>query len=250
MASEDIKYQFVEVTAVRGTERRAVAKKEAEGWEFVEQDQGRVKTTLKFRRPKPPLPRKQIAIGVGIAVVLVGILAVGVALEGEEDTAEAESAAAMIEEPAEPLDLPPAIESEAPSDNPVAAEPLTAETTPDLAALLQLTDTCSPSIADFAATYAGQTIQFDGHIGDLANYENYDTRYLVLLSVGDYDESNPTGPNFQYRDINLVSDPNWTGPNIPDGIKVNDRFRFTSTVKTYEEQTCLLLLEPVATEAR
>ena len=183
-------------------------------------------------------------------MVLVGILAVGVALEGDDDAVEAESAAAMIEEPAEPLDLPPAIEAGAPSDNPVAAEALTAETNPDLAALLQLTDTCSPSIADFAATYAGQTIQFDGHIGALANYENYDTRYLVLLSVGDYDESNPTGPNFQYRDVNLVSDLNWTGLNIPDGIKVNDRFRFTSTVQTYEEQTCLLQLEPVATEAR
>ncbi|MBS7548225.1 hypothetical protein [Dietzia massiliensis] len=147
MANEDIKYQFVEVTAVRGTERRAVAKKEAEGWELVEQDQGRVKTTLKFRRPKPPLPRKQIAIGAGVAVVLVGILAVGAALEGDDDAVEAESAAAMIEEPAEPLDLPPAIEAGAPSDNPVAAEALTAETNPDLAALLQLTDTCSPSIA-------------------------------------------------------------------------------------------------------
>lgn len=250
MANEDIKYQFVEVTAVRGTERRAVAKKESEGWELVEQDQGRMKTTLKFRRPKPPLPRKQIAIGAGVVVVMVGILAVGVALEGDDDVAEAESAAAVIEEPAEPVDLPPAIRADTPSDVPVAVGPLTAATNPDLAGLLQLTDTCSPSIAGFAATYAGQTIQFDGHIGDLANYESYDTRYVVLLSSGDFDESNPVGPNFQYRDINLVSDPNWTGPNIPDGIEVNDKFRFTSTVKLYEEQSCLLLLEPVATEAR
>ncbi|WP_440220557.1 DUF4839 domain-containing protein [Dietzia sp. MNB45] len=250
MANEDIRYQFVEVTAVRGTERRAAAKKEAEGWELVEQDQGRVKTTLKFRRPKPPLPRKQIAIAAGVAVVLGGILAVGVALEGDDDAVEAESAAAVVEEPAEPLDVPPATNAETPSDSPVAVEPLTAGTNPDLAGLLQLTDTCSPSIADFAATYAGQTIQFDGHIGALANYETYDTRYLVLLSAGDFDESNPVGPNFQYRDINLVSDLNWTGTNIPDGIEVNDRFRFTSTVKSYEEQTCLLLLEPVATEAR
>ena len=61
MTTETTRYQFVEVKTVRGAEQRSIAKKQAEGWELVDQQPGTVRTTLRFRRPKPPVPWKMLA---------------------------------------------------------------------------------------------------------------------------------------------------------------------------------------------
>lgn len=49
----DVAYEMQTVRTVRGMESRAIKKWESAGWELVGQTQGRVKTQLIFRRPKP-----------------------------------------------------------------------------------------------------------------------------------------------------------------------------------------------------
>lgn len=140
-------------------------------------------------------------------------------------------------------------ETEAPAPAPTD-EPLTVESSPEFASLLLLGDYCDADIAAFAETNGGRTISFDGNIGALANNSGSSTRYDILLGAGDYDENAQLGPAFQFRDVNITSDLGLTGSNIPDSLAIGDNIRVTAIVDSYEENSCLLLLDPVSTEYR
>ena len=56
MADGDAQYEFKDVRAIRGTEGRAIAKWQKDGWEFVSQRQGTLRTEMTFRRVKPTVP--------------------------------------------------------------------------------------------------------------------------------------------------------------------------------------------------
>lgn len=71
-----VKYETRAVKTIRGMESRTIAKLEKEGWEFVSQAQGTVRSELVFRRPKPETPWKLIGIGGGVAALLIVILVV------------------------------------------------------------------------------------------------------------------------------------------------------------------------------
>ena len=76
------------------------------------------------------------------------------------------------------------------------AENLTIENCSDLAALLALRDPGDPSVSTFASKYYGQVIEFDGCVMNMQHHGDFDTRWDVLLSAGDYDEISALGPNF------------------------------------------------------
>ncbi|MEU4419213.1 hypothetical protein AB0F81_01185 [Actinoplanes sp. NPDC024001] len=67
--ADEIKYDYETKQAIRGTEGRAIARMQNDGWEPVEQSQGTLRSTLKFRRPKKPVP--WLLIGAGAAVLAV-----------------------------------------------------------------------------------------------------------------------------------------------------------------------------------
>ncbi|MEV7663579.1 hypothetical protein [Paenarthrobacter sp. NPDC089316] len=70
-----VKYETRSVKTVRGLEARTRAKLEKEGWEFVSQEQGTVRSELTFRRPKPETPWKLIGAGGGLlALLIIGAL--------------------------------------------------------------------------------------------------------------------------------------------------------------------------------
>lgn len=140
-------------------------------------------------------------------------------------------------------------ESAEPEDSTVEA-PLTTETNSDFAAIVALTDYCSPEIEAFAEKYAGKPLQFDGNIGAMMNHGSYKTRYDILVGYGDFDEGAGPGPAFQLRDVNTVYDLHFVGDNTPDTIGVGDNIRLAATVERYESNSCLFLLDPVSTEFR
>jgi hypothetical protein len=82
---DGVRYELQTVKALRGTEGRSTAKWQKEGWELVDQSAGALHSTLTFRRPKPPLPLRQLLIGGAVALVLAGIIGVGALLEGDGD---------------------------------------------------------------------------------------------------------------------------------------------------------------------
>lgn len=123
-----MKYEIRSVKTVRGLEARTKAKLEQEGWEFVSQDQGTLRSELTFRRQKPEIPWKLIGIGGGLfALLIVGLLIISAVGGGDSsnDTAEA------LPSPT-PSQIAPT-EASTPSVEPVAAAPVvTAITVDDL----------------------------------------------------------------------------------------------------------------------
>jgi len=116
----DVKYQTRSVKTVRGLEARTRAKVEKEGWEFVSQTQGTIRSELTFRRPTPKVPWKLIGIGGGVFAVLIAFLLVMGAISGEDDASvvaspsPAPSQAAPMEEPTEASTASPELAEPAP----------------------------------------------------------------------------------------------------------------------------------------
>lgn len=286
--SDDIKYEFKSVQAVRGLESRSIAKEQKEGgWELVDQTQGTLRTTLKFRRVKPETslskawvvfrglaPAKQWAVVAGMTILLL-LAAVGIGTSAAQekggtkasdsvalsDTLAPSSAPTVAEETGQviapenvatkPTD---SSETSGPSPAPTEAEEvdqvITPENNKEFAALLATTDTCGPSIADFATKYHGRKIEFDGSITNLQQYEKYKTRYEILLGPGDAGPKTTVGPNFKYANVNTF-DLKFTGSSVPSYVTEGDKFRFVAEVGEYKpNHGCLFFLTPVSTTVR
>jgi hypothetical protein len=248
MADDAPKYEYKSVRAIRGTEGRTIAKWVKEGWELDAQSQGSMlRTDLTFRRAKAKAAPWRVLAVAGAVLVLALVIAIGVVTErrgGSGTTDAAAVTSAQDESPAA------ATTSEAAPTQTTAEEILTAENNPELAALLALKDPGAASVGEFAAKYRGRTIEFDGNIGAMNNHGDYKTRYDILLSSGDFSETSSSGPNFQFRDVNVTLDLHLTGSNIPGAIGVGDNLHVVAQVGDYNSTQELFLLEPVSTEVR
>lgn len=199
-------------------------------------------------RQRQKLKTPQILGLAGIGVALSAIIAVGVLTE---DDTPASSAA----KPSGPTaSASPRESSQGPTPSPSETETegdaiLTAENNKDLAALLASTDPAELA-KDFATKYEGRTIRYDGVIAAMNNHGNYETRFDVLVPVGDDPEQALAGPNFQFRDVNFTFDLKLTGDNVPDMLGVGDQLGVTAEVVEYDERQDLLLLDPVETTVR
>ena len=251
--ADDVQFQTITVTSIRGLEARTIAKQEAAGWEFVSQTQGTLRSELTFRRPKPKTPWKLLA-GAGVAAaVLVAVISIGASLERSDPASETPVASSPAD--ADPTPSPTVRTEAAPTEGlPEPAEQaeviLTMETSRELASLLTGPDQ-GPSVEQFAATHEGSLVEFDASIGAMAKHGAYDTRYDILISYGDYSETvSSGGPSFQFRDVNTTSDLHLSGANIPDTIGVGDNIHVVARVIEFDAFRGLFQLEPVATSFR
>lgn len=260
--SDDIKYEYKSVQAVRGMENHSMAKVQKEGgWEFVDQTKGTLRTTLNFRRVKPQTslskawdafrglaPAKQRALAVAVAVFLpLAAVGIGIAAAQDEGGTNAESAATRptesvtVNETPSPLPAPTVTEK--------TNQVITPENNKELAALLVTGDYCDPSMAKFATKYQGQEIEFDGSVAIIEHHANYDTRYDILLGPGNEGPNTTVGPAFKYNNVNMF-DLHFTGKSIPSYVTDGDKFRFTAEVGEYNPTQCLFSLTPVSTTVR
>ncbi|MBW9153941.1 DUF4839 domain-containing protein [Clostridium estertheticum] len=129
-------------------------------------------------------------------------------------------------------------------------EILTAKNNKDLANLLALKNENDPSIGVFAKKYNGKTIEFDGNIANMVHHGNYKTRYDFLISVGDYSKTSAIGPNFNFKDVNIVYDLHFTGSNIQENIVEGQNIHVIAKVVEYNEKQGLFFLEPISTKIR
>lgn len=253
MSVEDTKYEYKTVQTLRGTEGRTTVKWQKDGWEFVDQTQGRLRTTINLRRPKPTPPWRKIAIGGAVVALLIAFAGIMSALETKDNKAAANHP--VVETSQTPVeDLQPAplvIRTEEPVESPTSTkEPtLTVKNNAELAQLLSGTAE-GPLVEKFAATYEGQLIEFAGNISAMANAGDYKTRYNLLITAGDFSETNADGPNFQFRDVNITNDLGLIGSNVADSIGIGDNFYFVARVGEFDPNLTLFLLEPVTTEFR
>ncbi|MFD3446364.1 DUF4839 domain-containing protein [Microbacteriaceae bacterium 4G12] len=254
-------YETRMVRAIRGAESRTASKWEKEGWEVVSQSQGKLQSEITIRRPKPKAPTRLYAIGGAVAAIaLITIIVNGVISEqGATDRADGPTpvtsqGADEGEERVEPM---PSEESKPEPERSSLEEPdavITPESNTEFATLLSHGDNCDDSIAAFIEEHRGRTVAFDGNVSYMAHHGEYDTRYDILISAGEYSETSTSGPTFQFEDVNTTSDLHWTGEN-PGTVGPGDNLRFTAQVvgEIYPEKgnwNCLFYLDPVATETR
>ena len=125
---------------------------------------------------------------------------------------------------------------------------LTIENNRDLKALLALKDPFDDSVVAFAEKYQGQIIEFDGNIAYMSNHGNYQTRYDILISAGDYSETAMFGPSFQFKDVGMF-DLNLIG-DVPDSIGMGNNLHIVATVGEYNETQGLFFLDPISIEVK
>ncbi|MCS5511725.1 hypothetical protein NY537_03070 [Curtobacterium flaccumfaciens pv. betae] len=97
MNDEHVRYETKTVHAIRGREGKARSKMEQDGWELVQQNPGALRSSLVFRRPKKPLPKKALIIGGSVAAVAVVGIIIGAITEGDPAPVETATAIARPE---------------------------------------------------------------------------------------------------------------------------------------------------------
>ncbi len=126
MIGEGTRYEVTEIKVIRGAESKAITTKQQEGWELVTEQEGRLRTTMTFRRPKPKLRWRLWAALGGVGVILAGIITVGAILEDDSDASAADAAAASRNEQSS-LQSGPERDAD-PSDS---ADPMVCDTSPN-----------------------------------------------------------------------------------------------------------------------
>lgn len=261
MADDDVKYELKTVRTIRGTEAKTTAKWQKDGWELVTQSKGRLQTQITFRRPRAKMPWRLLAASGGVVLLLIILAVVIGAIQGgdgrEPITSPTEGVVVSSGQPSpEPTDKPePSGEpSSEPTGEPEPSEPaeeevLTVENNKDLAKLLAGTE-AGPVVEKFAAKYKDRVVEFDGNIAAMAKHGEYQTRYDILISAGDFSETSGSGPNFQFRDVNTTHDLHLTGTNTPDSIGVRDNLRLVARVGDFNPDSLLFFLDPISTQFR
>ena len=136
-------------------------------------------------------------------------------------------------------------ENETPNSTTDPTENLTAENCPDLAAMLSNKAEIDDSYSAFATKYKGRIIEFDGRIDYCTKHGDYNTRFDYLVSAGDYDPDHQIGPSFKFEDVNYY-DLNTDLDTVSVGLNV----RIVAEVISFDSNSGLFYLEPVAVTAR
>ena len=120
-ADDHVQHEFKSVQALRGRESSAKAKWQDQGWEFVSENRGTLRTELNFRRVKPKTvgayllsfvatlrrsqPKTQLVLVASCALILAaGTIGIVVGTQGGSDTPNPSAAqtTASTAPPAEP----------------------------------------------------------------------------------------------------------------------------------------------------
>ncbi len=130
-------------------------------------------------------------------------------------------------------------------ENYQADEILTVDNCEELDAILQNTSEPYESYVDFASKYEGRTIEFDGRIDYIVNHENYNTRYDILVSAGDYNPDTQIGPTFKFENISLIG----LGF-VSDTVSIGMNVRITAIVEEFIYDTGIFYLVPISVTER
>lgn len=226
MAEKPLKFETEEVKVLRGFENKKIDEYELDGWELVSQKQGKLRTTLNFRRPKKPIPMKNI-LG-GAALVLIGAISITFASLAENENAPAESSETKVTQEATPEETPAA------EKTPEAEPIMTVENNEDLATLLSnSTDNTYTFWAAFYEKYKGRTIEFDGNIALMEKNPDFKYTYDVLIEAGQYSETSSIGAPF--RALRVVVPFGWKKTNQDDVIVQGTNVRVVATIRGYNE---------------
>lgn len=220
MADKPLKFETEEVKVLRGFENKKIDEYELDGWELVSQKQGKLRTTLNFRRPKKPIPMKNI-LG-GAALVLIGVISITFASLAENENAPAENSETKITQEATPEETPAA------EKTPEAEPIMTVENNKELARLLGDKSWDTEFWQEFFNKYYGRTMEFDGNISSMTNTPGYKFTVDCLVEAGNFSENTSIGPPFRAPMINIHTGFNVLGSSDRSTLFQGDNIRIVA----------------------
>lgn len=261
------KYRSQKLTTLKIKKESIIRKMEADGWELTEVVDGKLQTTLRFRKPVKHINMK-IAIPATIATVAL-LATAGIQSVLEERPDEEESVAAPHSQSSTPSpsntrastapdSMAPAStitseRSEAsafPTPSTSSLGIITPENNPEFAEILNEKSECSPLIKDFASTYDGETVSFDGSIVNILEIEGYRTVVDVLISPGNFSETSQKGPHFKFEEVQPAVSMHFPADDPAESIYVGQNLHFEAEIESFDQNSCLLYLDPIKTTSR
>lgn len=131
----------------------------------------------------------------------------------------------------------------------IANEVLTIDNCEELANVISDKAYTHELYSSFASKYAGRTIEFDGRIDNIMKYKDYDTRYNILVSAGDYDPDRQIGPSFQFKNV-AAYDLDLDTLFLEEKIQVGKNVRIVAKVGEFNSNNDLFYLDPVSVTER
>lgn len=253
MDTQNIKYKTRKVTVTRDKKESTLAKMQAAGWELVEQLDGTSRSMLSFRKPAKSQTvvlaiASSVVVVVFVAVVALFVLSQRPGGTSAETVAGAETSVAVSptgDSSDAPDYLSPTEGSET-SDGGTAA--LTPVNNPDFAQILAGPEYCSDYIESFAMTYAGEIVEFDGHVTDVRPGKGQKSVFDALIRAGDPGDKD--GPVFKFIEGSSDVDPSRFMSDSSEPIVRGQSIHIVAKVKSYDFDNCLFYLEPVKTSLR
>lgn len=130
-------------------------------------------------------------------------------------------------------------------------ENITISNNEELASIFKVKNEYDSSIAEFVKNHKGELVEFDACILLVNNHEDYDTRYDILLSAGDYvneDTVNP-GPLFKIEDVSTTN-MGIKDLYLPDFVSSGSNIHVVAKIFDYNNDKGLFMLKPVSVEER
>lgn len=240
MPEKELRYETQEIKTLIGFEPKTIVKMENEGWELVSQVKGKLRTTLKFRRPKKPISSKVLLAGIAGVAILATVITVGAITENKNppNTVSGDKQIEIVDETPTPA-------PEEPAD-----EILTIENNKDLAKLLADRSDDVPFWKIFFEKYRGRTLEFDGNIAFMVDSPGYKYTVDCLIEAGDYNENSSFGPPFRAPLINIHTGFHVTNSEDRSTLFQGDNIRITAKLVDFNPRGETFEIDIVSTTLR
>lgn len=260
MDNQSSNYKTRKVTVSQGKKESTLAKMKADGWELIEQLDGTSRSMLTFQKPvKSHTMLLAVLSAVGVIALVAGIALFALSQRPAETTAGTStetSAAAPASSPDSPDYLSPSAESadQSPTASVIDEDfeedtvAMTVKNSPEFAKILAGPEYCSGAIDDFAKTYVGEIIEFDGHVSTIRPNAIRKDALDTLIRSGNYGYKK--GPVFKFEEDSseLDSGIGLDDPTIP--VEEGQSLHIVAKIKSYDLNNCLFYLEPIETTLR
>jgi len=213
-------------------------------WEVISETLRGLRTDTTVMRPRPRRPVLLYSVGGAVLALAIGAPALAGALPG--DAPEKKNMSAASAEPSRTVSRPQTprgVDSPSPLETSTA---VAADRDEEFKGCLNRSDYYDPAIALFADEHEDQIVTFDGHIAALNSHGSKTTRHDILHGSGDFSPTTALEPGFHYRDVNTISDRNYSA-RTNDSVGVGTHLRLTARAADCEPKSCLFQLEPIET---
>ena len=121
---------------------------------------------------------------------------------------------------------------------------LTIDNCPELANILTNNHVSNQEYIEFFNKYEDRIIEFDGNVSYIAPFEDYETRYDLLISYGNFDANHQIGPTFKIESVNSF-DLGLTAYRLIDELPIGANIHIKSKLTLFDSNTSIFYLKPI-----